>query len=93
MSAVRAGAGLRQAYLRDLMGGHVEYNYEVFALGTRVKVHAAQPREGSDYDWHGHTGKVIRSGPGFVVVKMDKRRRDWKSDEVFVCNHNLRKAT
>jgi hypothetical protein len=32
------------------MGSSVKYNYDHLPVGTRIKVHAAQPKEGSDYD-------------------------------------------
>lgn len=68
------------------------YNHEIFPPGTRVKVHAAQPMEGTDHDWHGMTGTVIKNGM-WVLVKMDRKHRNWGSQEVHLCNHNLRKLT
>lgn len=73
------------------MGGKREYNYETFAPGTRVKVHAALPMEGTDHDWHGHYGTVMRNGM-WTLVRVDKRKRDWPGREVLLCNHNLRLA-
>lgn len=72
------------------MGSKISYNYEVFPPGTRVKVHAASPREGTDHEWHGYTGTLIRHAD-WTLVKMDKRPRYWPSNEVWLCNHNLRR--
>ena len=71
------------------MGGKRSYNYELFPRDTRVKVHAASPMEGSDHEWHGYVGTIIENGK-WVLVRMDKKPRHWPSNEVLLCNHNLR---
>lgn len=73
------------------MSGKREYNHETFPVGTRVIVHAATPMEGSDYDWHGYTGTLLANGP-WTLVQMDSKPRAWPSKEVYLCNHNLRRA-
>lgn len=73
------------------MGGRRIYNYHVIPPGTRVRVHAASRGEGTDHEWHGHEGTLIRNGM-WVLVKMDKRVRHWPSNEVLICNHNLQPA-
>jgi len=71
------------------MGGKRSYNYELFPRGTRVKVHAPSPMEGSDHEWHGYAGTIIENGEWTRCI-MDKRPRNWPSNEVLLCNHNLR---
>lgn len=73
------------------MGGKRSYNYKTFSPGTRVKVHAASPMEGTDHEWHGYTGTLIKNG-AWTLVQMDKKPRHWPSNEVLLCNHNLRRA-
>lgn len=72
------------------MGGKVDYNYEEFAPGTRVRICAAHPGEGSDHDWHGHTGTIIHNRE-WTLVRMDRRKRDWPGQDIYICNHNLRR--
>ena len=73
------------------MSSRVTYNGETFPVGTRVIVHAASPREGSDYDWHGYTGTLIQNG-SWTKVLMDDKPRTWPRREVYICNHNLRRS-
>lgn len=72
------------------MPGRKVYNYEIFPPGTRVRVHAASPMEGTDHEWHGYTGELIKNG-AWTLVRMDDRPRNWPSNDVLLCNHNLRK--
>ena len=72
------------------MGGKRTYNHEIFPPGTLVRVHAFSPMEGTDHQWHDHIGTVIRNGM-WTLVRMEKRKRDWPSNDVLICNHNLRK--
>ena len=74
------------------MGGRRNYNHEIFPLETRVRVHAFSPMEGTDHEWHGYTGTLIRNG-SWVLVRMDKRRQGWPSHDILICNHNLRRVT
>lgn len=70
------------------MGGKRVYNYETFQPGTRVRVRAASPTEGSDHEWHGYTGTLLHNGH-WTLVRMDKKPRHWPSKEVLLCSHNL----
>lgn len=65
------------------------YNFGIFPPGTRVQVHAAMSMEGTDHEWHGYVGTIVRNGM-WTLVRMDKRPRGWPSNEVLLCNHNLR---
>jgi hypothetical protein len=70
------------------MGSSVKYNYDHLPVGTRIKVHAAQPKEGSDYDWHGYTGTIIEHGH-WTLCRMDKKPRHWPSHDVMLCDFHL----
>lgn len=61
---------------------------EIFPIGCRVKVNAAMRREGTDHEWHGHEGKVVSHGH-WIGVKMERTKRGWATDTIFICAHNL----
>jgi hypothetical protein len=67
---------------------------ELLPVGTRVKVHAAMRREGSDHDWHGRTGTIVNwlGGNSWAEVQMDKPKRD-RPNPVPITAHNLMKAS
>lgn len=73
------------------MGGIRTYNADFFPLGTRVRVDAFSPSEGTDNEWHSHEGAVIGHGK-WTMVRMDKGRRHWPGRNVLICNHNLKHA-
>ena len=56
-------------------------------IGDRVRVHA-EPSEGTDHEWHGHFGTILRCGQ-WIEVRMDRTKRYW-SNPVMICAHNLR---
>jgi len=59
-----------------------------FPPGTRVIVHAPDPREGSDHEFHGRTGTIVDHGK-CRAVEIDRLPRYWKNP-VILCMHNLR---
>ena len=55
---------------------------EIFPAGTRVKVNAFDPRIGSDHEWHGHFGVVMKvHGNQWAETMMEKRKRGWPPGE------------
>jgi hypothetical protein len=71
-----------------LMGGKRVYNEEFHPPGTRIRVHAPQPMDGSDHDWHGYKGVVLEH-KHWTLCRMDKKPRNWPSHDVLLCDFNL----
>ncbi len=70
------------------MGGKRVYNQEIHPHGTRIRVHAPQPMDGSDHEWHGYAG-VVLANRTWTLCRMDKKPRYWPSREVLLNNFNL----
>ncbi len=57
--------------------------------GDRVRVHAG-PNEGTDYDWHGERGAVVRDHEnGWVEIRFDKKLAHWPSRQTTIVHHNV----
>jgi len=62
---------------------------ETFPTGSRVVVKAG-PHEGTDHDWNGHAGSVIKwHGCSSASIKMDKHKRHWPRGPIIITGHNL----
>lgn len=62
---------------------------ELLPPGTRVTVCAGKG-EGTDQEWNGHKGEVVRViGNQWAEIKMEKGRRFWPSKLVILGCSNL----
>lgn len=61
---------------------------EEFPIGSRVRVHAPNRRDGSDNDHHGRAGTVVSHGMWFGV-QMNLLRKGW-TNPVAICPQYLR---
>ena len=56
-----------------------------FPVGCRVVVQCA-PQDGSDYNFQGRAGVIVRHGQ-FFEVRFDKRLRDWPNPAMINPGH------
>jgi hypothetical protein len=61
---------------------------DVFPIGSRVVVDAADPREGTDHEFNGRKGTIVEFCK-CLAVEFDKPPKYWKNPAL-ICMHNLR---
>lgn len=58
--------------------------------GERVRVQAGQG-EGSDRDWNGRVGSVVRDhGNGWVEILFDSKPAHWPRWQTTIVHHNVK---